>query len=401
MRDLNEIERPPELSDGVVRLRAPREEDRAATVRALNDEAAARFLYRVPYPYASEDFDAWVDMCVNGWARRREAHWTVADAADDAYLGGVSLMVREDRGAGELGYQVAPWARGRGVAARAARLVRDWAFDGLGLHRLEVHADADNLASQRVALALGMRHEGVMRGYLAARGARRDHVLLAMNDEDPREPVVPLPEPRLGDGVVVVRPFAPHDAPAVAAACQDPLIQQYCYYVPSPYALADAEEFIARARRALLTGTAVECAICADGRRDERAPFAPGELLGAVNLDLFPERQAAETGYWVRREARGRGVAAAALRLVVAWAFEVVGVERLELMTETSNVPSQRLAERLGFRREGVARGYLAPRGARDRDLVDPAHGRIDQVVYALLRADRQGRTGVDSDASG
>ena len=70
MRDLSEIERLPELTDGVVRLRPPREEDRADTVRALNDELAARFLYRVPYPYASEDFDAWLEMCANGWAKR-------------------------------------------------------------------------------------------------------------------------------------------------------------------------------------------------------------------------------------------------------------------------------------------------------------------------------------------
>ncbi len=100
----------------------------------------------------------------------------------------------------------------------------------------------------------------------------------------------------------------------------------------------------------------------------------------------YPEREAAEIGYWVKREARGRGVATAALRLVMRYAFEQVGVERLEIMTETPNLPSQRLAEKLGFTREGVARAYLASRGERDRDLVDPAHGRIDQVLYALLR---------------
>ena len=42
-----------------MRLRTPLEKDRADTVRGLNDEAAARFLYRVPYPYASADFDDW------------------------------------------------------------------------------------------------------------------------------------------------------------------------------------------------------------------------------------------------------------------------------------------------------------------------------------------------------
>ncbi len=387
LRDLAEIERPPELTDGFVRLRAPREKDRADTVRALKDEVAARFLYRVPYPYASEDFDAWVKTCATAWGEKRDAHWNIARADDDTYLGGVSLMIEEDRAAGEIGYQVAPWARGTGVAAAAARLVRDWGLDELGLERLEIHADVDNIGSQRVALSLGMRHEGLCRGYLSARGERRDYVLLAMRASDPRERIVPLPEPRLGDGFVVVRPLEPDDAPAVAAACQDPLIQERCYFVPAPYSLADAEEFIAESRRALVAGRGVDCGVCAaEPGAASAAPFAGGELLGAINLNAFPEREAAETGYWVKREARGRGVAAAALRLMATYAFEQVGVERLELMTETPNVASQRLAEKLGFRREGVARAYLASRGERDRDLVDPAHGRIDQVLYALLR---------------
>ena len=141
-------------------------------------------------------------------------------------------MIDEDRFAGELGYQVVPWARGRGVAAAAARLVRDWGLDELGLERLEIHADADNIGSQRVALALGHAPRGTLRGYLSARGVRRDYVLLAMRASDPRERVVPLPEPRLSDGFVVVRPLEPDDAPAVAAACQDPLIQERCYFVP-------------------------------------------------------------------------------------------------------------------------------------------------------------------------
>lgn len=387
MRDLSEIERLPELTDGFIRLRAPLEKDRADTVRALNDEAAGRFLYRVPYPYASEDFDGWLEMSANGWAKERAAHWNITRAADDAYLGGASLMIAEDRVAGELGYQIAPWARDRGIAAAAARLIRDWGLDDLGLERLEVHADADNIGSQRVALSLGMRREGLMRGYLSARGERRDYVLLAMKASDPRRPVVPLPTPKLSDGFVVVRPLGPADAPAVAAACQDPLIQERCYFVPAPYALADAERFIAGARRELVAGTGVHCAICAAAPADAaKAPFADGELLGAIDLMAYPEREAAETGYWVKREARGQGVAAAALRLMIAYAFEQVGVERLELMTETPNLASQRLAERLGFTREGVVRAYLASRGERDRDLVDPAHGRIDQVLHTLLR---------------
>jgi RimJ/RimL family protein N-acetyltransferase len=395
VRRLHELEHPPELTDGVVRLRAPREKDRDAAVAALNDELTTRFLDGIPTPYTVADFDAWIASSSQAWPGERTAHWHVVDARDDTYLGAAVLMIAPDRASAELGCQVAPPARGRGVSTAALRLVRDWAFDGLGLERLEASIDADNITSQRLATALGMRREGAMRSFVELRGERRDHVLFGMLRGDPREPFVALPEPDLGDGFVVVRPFVPDDAPAVAAACQDPLIQERCYFVPAPYRLDDARAFIATSMRELITGAAVHCAVCAAGEPGDAphsaadrgdAPFSPGELLGAINLMAYPEREAAETGYWVKREARGRGVAAAALRLMIAYAFAQVGVERLELMTETPNVASQRLAEKLGFRREGVARAYLASRGERDRDLVDPAHGRIDQVLYALLR---------------
>ncbi len=80
-------------------------------------------------------------------------------------------------------------------------------------------------------------------------------------------------------------------------------------------------------------------------------------------------------GYWLAPEARGRGVATRALRLAVAWAFAERGVELLELLAEPENEPSCRVAERGGFRREGVLRRYLpTPRGRRD------------VVIFSLLR---------------
>ncbi len=98
-----------------------------------------------------------------------------------------------------------------------------------------------------------------------------------------------------------------------------------------------------------------------------------GELLGSISLDLFAERQAAEIGYWVRREARRRGVALAAARLLMRWAFEEVGVERLEILTYPGNAASQALAGKLGFRPRGpparlprrrAGQGSRRPRGA-------------------------------------
>jgi len=412
MRDLRQIAHPPELGDGRVRLRHVHEKDRAAVVRALNDPVAGRFLTRPPFPYLDEHFDEWLALATSGRGvhEAQATHWSIVDAGDDSYLGGASLEIAAEREAGEIGYQVAPWARGRGVATAAARLIRDWAFDELELARLEIAADVDNIASQRVAQAAGFSCEGVARGHLegrvfveaggdaggpppasALRRERRDHVLFGMRHDDPRASTAPVPWPRLDDGHLVVRAFEPDDAPAVADACRDPEIAHWIYRLPAPYTLADAQRFVTGARRTLVSGEQIRLAV---------ADQASGELLGSISLEPSWQLDLAELGYWVKREARRRGVATAAARLVIRWAFGELGLERLELQTYPGNTGSQRLAESLGFRREGYLRGALPVDPGKDRAgrvageagaQPGPAADlppRDDQVLYALLEHD-------------
>jgi RimJ/RimL family protein N-acetyltransferase len=73
-------------------------------------------------------------------------------------------------------------------------------------------------------------------------------------------------------------------------------------------------------------------------------------------------------GYGLRPEARGRGAATEAVRLVSTWAFDQIHIERLSLMTYPTNEPSQRVAARAGYKREeGLLRAwYPTPLGRRD-----------------------------------
>ena len=76
-------------------------------------------------------------------------------------------------------------------------------------------------------------------------------------------------------------------------------------------------------------------------------------LLGAIGMSNFDWTDLkGEIGYWMAREARGRGLRTRALRLLSRWALEVLGLERLELMANPANEASQRLAESAGFTRE-------------------------------------------------
>lgn len=163
----------------------------------------------------------------------------------------------------------------------------------------------------------------------------------------------------LTDGTVTLRPWQPDDAPAVYAACQDPLIARFAP-IPQPYTEADAHGFVEGARRAWES----------EGER----PFAivdasTGVLLGAISRH-GPHGHRAGFGYWLAPQARGRGIATRALRLVTEWTLATTNAIRLELYTMTDNDASGRVAERAGFTREGIRRAWELGRDGRPMDVV-------------------------------
>jgi len=386
MRDLSKIELPA-LRDGrlVVRPYAPG--DIPAVAALCNDPTIARW-ETLPSPYSPADAKVWVGDAQRRWQQEAWAGFVVCDALSGELVGSNGLRISVRRESGEIGFMTMRAARRRGVASGGVRLLVDWCFGELGLGRLQIRADARNEASLRTIAACGFQYEGLLRAYDVVRGERTDDLIYSLLPGDPRAPLVPLPDPRLEDGRLVVRPFEPDDIPAVRHACDDPDVAHWIHLLPHPYGLADAERFVIDSRRRLAAGDRARLAV---------ADAETGELLGSIGLDLFADRQAAEIGYWVKREARRRGVALAAARLLVRWAFEEVGVERLEILTYPGNAASQALAEKLGFRRECLLRGFLGVEPGKDRTgRAEPLPDgslppRDDQVQFALLKDDRKG----------
>ncbi|MEM8532212.1 MAG: GNAT family protein [Chloroflexota bacterium] len=75
------------------------------------------------------------------------------------------------------------------------------------------------------------------------------------------------------------------------------------------------------------------------------------ELLGSIAIVRDQTKpQSAEVMYWLAPQGRGRGVATQALQIIVAWAFNTLNVDQILLQTHVDNIPSQRVAERVGFR---------------------------------------------------
>jgi ribosomal-protein-alanine N-acetyltransferase len=107
-------------------------------------------------------------------------------AEDGALAGGVTLSnVR--RGVAQMasmGYWIGkPFAR-QGLTLRAVRSVCGFAFDKLGLHRVEAACIPDNGPSRNLLIKAGFRPEGQARAYLKINGDWRDHLLFGMLSGD-------------------------------------------------------------------------------------------------------------------------------------------------------------------------------------------------------------------------
>jgi ribosomal-protein-alanine N-acetyltransferase len=182
-------------------------------------------------------------------------------------------------------------------------------------------------------------------------------------------PPLSLAERPLVDGPTALRRWQDADLAAIVAACQDPEIARWTR-VPADYNERHARAFLLEREEALRSGTTVAYAIAAAGDLDR--------LLGSMSILRINQRhRRGEIGYWLAGEARGQGHATRALRLISAWGFEALGLERLELQIGVGNGTSQRVADRAGFTREALRRSYMLS-----------ARGRLDMVTFSLLPAD-------------
>jgi RimJ/RimL family protein N-acetyltransferase len=153
---------PVELVAGNLQLRPPTASEAADALEMLRDPDVARWN---PAP-AVTDLDAARDWCQRGadWSDGGHATFSVLDATGGRLLGNVSLWkIDNEQQSADIGYRVAPWARGRGVATASVDTVSRWAFEALGLFRIELcHATA-NPGSCRVAEKAGYVLEGTLR----------------------------------------------------------------------------------------------------------------------------------------------------------------------------------------------------------------------------------------------
>ena len=161
---------------------------------------------------------------------------------------------------------------------------------------------------------------------------------------------------QLSDGVVTLRPPEDGDVDWIVRSCRDPEIERWLPGLPSPYGRRDAEWWVGRCNTVWEDGSA--------------APFIIVDSVTQGRLGTIEVRttEPADVGYWLAPEGRGRGVMTRALSLLMRYAFEERGLPHVELFTLLDNERSQAVAERAGFRRDGIVPGKIESRDGGRHD---------------------------------
>lgn len=173
--------------------------------------------------------------------------------------------------------------------------------------------------------------------------------------------------PTLHTERTTLRALAEADAPALFEIFSDPEVMRY-WSSPAHADERRTREMIASIERGFEERSVLQWGI-------ERN--ADGRLLGTVTLMPAHRQPRAEFGFILGREHWGQGYAAEAQRAAIGFAFDELGLRRLEADADPANAASVRSLERLGFRREGLL---------RERWEVE---GKItDSAIFGLLARD-------------
>ena len=171
----------------------------------------------------------------------------------------------------------------------------------------------------------------------------------------------------IADGALVLRPLSVEDAPALFRLIEADRerLGQWLPWVDDTRTESDSTRFIVDAaeerqrRRSLVLGIYVD-----------------DELAGTIGLHYIEWfDRSAELGYWIASRREAQGWVTRAAHGVLGFAFRAAGLNRVVIRCAIGNDRSRRVAERLGFRREGILREAHFVRGRY-----------LDQHLFALLR---------------
>ncbi|MDH3306883.1 MAG: GNAT family N-acetyltransferase [Acidimicrobiia bacterium] len=184
-----------------------------------------------------------------------------------------------------------------------------------------------------------------------------------------------------------LRPFKKRDVEPLLEAVTGSMTALYPWlpWASHAYNRADATRFVRESMRAFRDQRAYDFAI---RLRDDSDP---GLHIGNVSIWYMSRGfRAGEVGYWVRSDMAGTGIATEVAARMVQVGFEELRMHRVVLRIAVGNRASERVAEKMGFTREGVLREELE------------VHGKwLDHTVYSLLEHEYAKRRAILQEVAG
>jgi len=176
---------PDSLQGEVVVLRPLRAADAAAYARAFREDEGMGRLLGVERDPTEAEVTGRVESAAERARTGRGAALVVCTQEDDSLLGEVMLhtFAWKHRRC-EIGFWIAPSARGRGLARDGIARTLRWAFEDLAIERMEMATTPENAPTRGIATRLGFVQEGVQRKRNLERGARVDMVLFGLLARD-------------------------------------------------------------------------------------------------------------------------------------------------------------------------------------------------------------------------
>ena len=168
-------------------VRPFREEDVSRLYEAVRESIAevSPWLSWCHRDYSIEESREFIDSRVQAAESGDWYSFGVFAKDTERFLGGVGLnFINRVHRMGNLGYWVRTSDTGRGIATEAARSMARFAFEQVGLHRVEILAAITNIPSQRVAAKTGAVREGILRKRLLIGGVSQDAMLFSLIPED-------------------------------------------------------------------------------------------------------------------------------------------------------------------------------------------------------------------------
>ena len=192
--------------------------------------------------------------------------------------------------------------------------------------------------------------------------------------------------PTLTVGSTTLRPMRPTDSEDIFRAVQDPEIPKFTT-VPSDYPIELAIDFATTRNVAshlnktelvfVIEDSALDSSRDSDSSRnsdssanlDSKHPYSNG-FAGVISLHTIDiPNHRAEIGYWMAKEARGKGIGTRAASMITEFGLMTMGFNRIDGIVDVRNEASKKLLLNAGYEYEGVMKKYVTRRDGSQLDM--------------------------------